>query len=85
MEIQKAGDNSQQYQINQVTVIQGIDEKRAREIFDEQYLIAKRDFTKEAEIIAHKRVKELERRLMHRINSLSNGLRVLQTLIFNFY
>ena len=30
--IQKAGDNSQQYQANTMNFIQGIDEKRAREI-----------------------------------------------------
>ena len=60
MEIQKAGDNSQQYQIQQVTINQGIDEKRAREIYDEKYSIAKQDFTEEALRIANERVKELE-------------------------
>lgn len=74
MEIQKAGDNSQQYQIQQVTINNGIDEKRARDIYNEQYLIAKRDFTEEAERIAYKRVAELESRFMSKINSLSNGL-----------
>ena len=35
MEIQKAGDNAQQFQIQNLTI--GIDEKRAREIYDEKY------------------------------------------------
>ena len=39
MKIQKAGDNSQQYQIQNLTIQQGIDEKRAREIYDEKYSI----------------------------------------------
>ena len=46
MEIQKAGDNSQQIQIQNLTI--GIDEKRAREIYDEKYNIAKNSFTEEA-------------------------------------
>lgn len=46
MEIQKAGDNAQQFQIQNLTI--GIDEKRAREIYDEKYSIAKKDFTEEA-------------------------------------
>lgn len=42
MEIQKAGDNAQQFQIQNLTI--GIDEKRAREIYDEKYSIAKKRF-----------------------------------------
>lgn len=84
MEIQKAGDNSQQYQISNVTVYQGIDEKRAREIYNEQYLIAKREFTEEAEQIAYKRVAELESRFMCKINSLPNGLLAFADPSFQF-
>lgn len=51
MEIQKAGDNAQQFQIQNLTI--GIDEKRAREIYDEKYSIAKKDFTEEALRIAN--------------------------------
>ena len=75
MEIQKAGDNSQLYQIQQVTINQGIDEKRAREIYDEKYSIAKQDFTEEALRIANERVKELENRLIPKMEAVNDGLK----------
>ncbi len=75
MEIQKAGDNSQQYQIQNLTINQGIDEKRAREIYDEKYCIAKRDFTEEALRIVNERVKEFENRLIPKIEAVNDGLK----------
>ena len=75
MEIQKAGDNSQQYQIQNLTIQQGIDEKRAREIYDEKYSIAKQDFTEEALRIANERVKELENRLIPKMEAVNDGLK----------
>jgi len=75
MEIQKAGNNSQQYQIQNLTIQQGIDEKRAREIYDEKYSIAKKDFTEEALRIANERVKELEDRLIPKMKTVSDGLK----------
>lgn len=73
MEIQKAGDNAQQVQIQNLTI--GIDEKRAREIYDEKYAIAKRNFTEEALRIADERVKKLENRLMPKIKAVNEGLK----------
>lgn len=73
MEIQKAGDNSQQIQIHNLTI--GIDEKRAREIYDEKYNIAKTSFTEEALKIANERVKELENRLIPKMEAIDNGLK----------
>lgn len=75
MEIQKAGDNSQQYQIQQLTIHQGIDEKRAREIYDEKYCIAKKDFTEEALRVANERVKELENRLIRKLEVIKDGFK----------
>ena len=75
MEIQKAGDNSHQYQIQNLTIQQGIDEKRAREIYDEKYSIAKQDFTEEALRIANERVKELEDRLIPKMEAVKDGLK----------
>ena len=72
MKIQKAGNNAQQFQIQNLTI--GIDEKRAREIYDEKYAIAKRDFTEEALRIANERVKEFENRLIPKIEAVNNGL-----------
>lgn len=66
-QIQKAGDNSQQFQANTIIVNQGIDEKRAREICTETFEIAKRDFTQEAMACATERVQQLENRLISRM------------------
>lgn len=70
---QKAGNNSQQYQIQNLII--GIDEQRAREIYNEKYAIAKRDFTNEALRIANERVKELENRLIPKMNAINDGLK----------
>lgn len=64
---QKAGDNSQQIQANTIIFNQGIDEKRAREIYTESFEIAKRDLTQEAIACATKRVQQLENRIMSRM------------------
>ncbi|MDE7355793.1 MAG: hypothetical protein K2N21_03365 [Rikenellaceae bacterium] len=74
MVIQKAGDNAQQFQIQNLTI--GIDEKRAREIYDEKYTIAKRDFTEEALRIADERIKEFESRLIPKMEVVNDGLKV---------
>lgn len=73
MEIQKAGDNSQQIQIQNLTI--GIDEKRAREIYDEKYNIAKNSFTEEAIKIANERVKDLENKLIPKMEAINDGLK----------
>lgn len=75
MEIQKAGNNSQQIQAQNVVIVQGIDEKRAREIYDEQYAIAKRDLTEEARVMAKERVKELEDKLIPKMQAIEDGLK----------
>ena len=54
---------------------QGIDEKRAREIYDEKYCVAKRDFTAEALRIANERVKEFENSLIPKIEAINDGLK----------
>ena len=75
MEIQKAGNNSQQIQAKNVVIVQGIDEKRAREIYDEQYALAKRDLTEEARVMAKERVKELEDKLIPKMQAIEDGLK----------
>jgi hypothetical protein len=62
---QKAGDNSQLVQAN--TVILGIDEKRVREIVEEKLIIALKDFTVEANIIANERSKKFNNSLIKRM------------------
>jgi len=75
MEIQKAGDNSQLLHVGELTIVQGIDEKRAREIYDEKFEIAKKNFTEEAFNIANERVKELESKLIPKMNAMDDGLK----------
>ena len=47
-QIQEAGDNSQQLQANNMIVNIGIDEKRAREIYQEMNLQLRKDYSQEA-------------------------------------
>jgi len=69
---QKAGNNATQYQF--VNIEQGIDEKRAREIYQENFKIAKRDFTQEACEIANNRINKFENQLMTRMTKIDGAL-----------
>ena len=51
---QKGGDGSQQLQATEMTVHVGVDEKRAREIYNEMNLQIRRDYTSEALQIANR-------------------------------
>ena len=72
--IQKAGDNSQQYQANTINIIQGIDEKRAREICSEMQKKAMEVYTAESQLISEKRIRDFADILIPRIEKLENGL-----------
>ena len=73
---QTAGDNTQQIQGQNVTIINqhGITEQRAREICSEMFAVAKRDLTIEAEKTALERVGKLEDRLMPRMHRIEGAL-----------
>lgn len=71
-QIQKGGDNSQQIQAG--TVIIGIDEKRAREIYREMFEISRRDFSQEAYQIATKRVSQFEEKLIPKMQKIVGAL-----------
>lgn len=81
---QKAGDYSQQFQANTVIVNQGIDEKRAREICEETFKTASRDFTADAYACAEERVKKLENSLLPKIMEIENALNVFSDPSFQF-
>lgn len=61
---QTAGDNSTQMQAgvinNNYTIIQGIDEARARSIWKEEFAITKQEWTQEAQKTVYDRVSKLE-------------------------
>ena len=71
---QKAGANSQQTQIQNLTIINGIDEKRAREIFSEMYAVAKTDLTSEAINTANERIKNFENVLIPKMEKINGAL-----------
>lgn len=71
---QKAGDNSQQLQANQMIFNIGIDEKRAREIYNEMNLQVRRDYTQEALSIANSRVEEFENMLLPKMEAVDGAL-----------
>lgn len=85
-QIQKAGDNSQQVQAGTVNItnIVGIDEKRAREIFNEMYAIARKDFTQDAYECANERVARFEESLMPKMLQINGALEKFADPSFQF-
>lgn len=71
---QKGGDGSTNIQADQIIVQQGIDEKRAREIYQEMNLQLKKDYTEEALSVANERVTEFENRLMPKMENVEGAL-----------
>lgn len=72
--IQKGGKGSQQLQAENMIVHVGIDEKRAREIYQEMNLQLRKDYSQEALEIANKRVTEFENRLMPKMEEVNGAL-----------
>jgi hypothetical protein len=73
-QIQKAENNAQQWQISNMTINNGIDEKRAREIYREMNELAIQNYTKEALSIANARVTEFENRLLPKMEAIEGAL-----------
>jgi hypothetical protein len=73
-QIQKAGDNAQQLQSNNMTVNIGIDEKRAREIYQEMNVLAIKNYTDEARNIANARITEFENKLLSKMEVVEGAL-----------
>ena len=71
---QKGGDNSTNFQTEQMIVNVGIDEKRAREVFQEMNLQLKKEYTQEALSVANARVLEFENSLMPKMEKVDGAL-----------
>jgi hypothetical protein len=71
---QKAGDNSQQLQADKMIVNIGIDEKRAREIYQEMNVQLRSDYSQEALTIANTRVAEFENKLLPKMEAVDGAL-----------
>lgn len=71
---QKARDNSQQLQADNMIVNIGIDEKRAREIYHEMNLQVVKDYTQEALTVANLRIAEFENKLLPKMEAVDGAL-----------
>ena len=85
-QVQKAGNNAQQMQaeIINITNVSGIDEKRARESFNEMYAIARKDFTQDAYQCANERVAKFEEALMPKMLKVEGALQKFSDPSFQF-
>lgn len=72
--IQKAGEGSQQLQAGTMIVNVGIDEKRAREIYQEMNLQLRKDYSQEAFEIASSRILDFENKLMPKMEAVDGAL-----------
>lgn len=73
-QVQKAGENSKQVQVETLIVNQGISEERVRTIFSEMVPHALEIYTNEAYAIANQRIDRLEEKVMPRINDVEGLL-----------
>lgn len=85
-QIQKAGDNSSQFQVDNVnlTIIQGIDEKRAREVYSEMSERAIQDCTQEAIAKAIERIARFEQNVIPRIEQIESDFKSFAEPSFQF-
>lgn len=83
-QLQKAGDGANQYQANTIIVQNGIDEKRAREICNEMFDVARKDLTAEAYDIACRRVNEFENDLIPKMQKIEGALDYFADPSFQF-
>lgn len=81
---QKAGANSQQTQIQNLTIINGIDEKRAREICDEKFDLIRKEFSSEALQIANERVSKFEDLLIPKMKKIDGALEFFSDPSFQY-
>ena len=71
---QKGGDGSNNVQAQQIVVNVGVDEKRAREIYQEMQLQTRNDYSEEALKIANARISEFEGRLLPKMEQVDGAL-----------
>ena len=83
-QMQKAGDNSTQNQIDTVVVNQGITEQRTREIFDEMFQLERKNYTIEAFQTAKNRIGEFEKILIPRMSSINGAFNSFADPYFQF-
>ena len=72
-QIQKAGDNAQQFQGNTINVYNGLNEAQVRHIYSEMSIKAMEEYTAEAHKTIEKRLKDFAEILIPRIEKIENG------------
>lgn len=75
---QSAGDNSNQIQAGQIVVVNGVDEKRVREICQEFKVYTLKEIAQTASKTADARIERLETKLVPRITKIEGGISALQ-------
>lgn len=83
-QIQKAGEKSQQIQAQNIIINNGIEEKRAREIFMEMFNVARKDLTNEAYNVAMQRVTQFENDLIPKMEKIDGAMNEFANPDFQF-
>lgn len=83
-QFQKAGDGANQYQANTIIVQNGIDEKRAREIYNEMFAVTRRELTEDAYDVACRRINEFEDDLIPKMQKIDGALDAFADPAFQF-
>ena len=83
-QLQKAGDGANQYQANTIIVQNGIDEKRAREIYNEMFAVTRKELTADAYDVACRRVNEFEDDLIPKMQKIDGALDAFADPAFQF-
>jgi hypothetical protein len=83
-QVQKAGENSQQIQAKTIVINNGIEEKRAREIFREMFAVARKDLTNEAFSVATQRMVNFENDLIPKMEKINGAMDAFADPDFQF-
>ena len=83
-QIQKAGDNSQQVQMINPTIVMGIDEKRVREVCSEVAVETIKQCTQEASTIAISRIEKFTTDLIPRVEKIEKDFQSFSDPSFQF-
>ena len=81
-QIQKAGENSQQYQVGTIIVNQGITEERVRGIFSEMIPTALQVYTCDAYQLANQRIEKLEEYVLPKLDKVDGLLQAFSDPAF---
>lgn len=73
-QVQNAGNGSNQCQIENVIINNGISEERAISIFKDQFEVLRGEFSEEAYRVANERVERFEKRLLPKLNRIDDTM-----------